>query len=81
MGSAIVQKGSRHGYSTLVTETDMAKATLRMEIELAYDIHQNRQKQNLIYRHIYRLALQCLIVDVLFLLLDIDQSIVIEILG
>ncbi len=45
MGSAIVQKGSRHGYSTLVTETDMAKATLHMEIELAYDIHQNRQKQ------------------------------------
>ena len=45
MGASIVQKGSRHGYSALLTDSDIVKATLRIEIELSYDIQQSRQTQ------------------------------------
>ena len=45
LGSALVQRGSRHGYAVLVTEPDLAKATLRIDIELSYDVEQSVQRQ------------------------------------
>lgn len=45
MGSILIQGGSRHGYATLLTDSDPAKASLRLEIDLSYDVRKTTSRQ------------------------------------
>ncbi len=45
LGSLLVQTGSRHGYATLLAEPDPAKAVLRIEVDLSYDVRKTTKKQ------------------------------------
>lgn len=50
LGSALMERGSRHGYPTLVTDSGFAKATLRIDIELSYDVERSVQRQTFVLK-------------------------------
>ena len=45
MGPILVQQGSRHGYATLMTEPAPTKASLRLDIDLSYNVQKTTSRQ------------------------------------